>query len=151
MAEFVKQADGTFVTVVKVMGEPDSNGRVWDPVAMEKAVEAFNVRVKRGVAHGELGQPSRYAGQTQEQFEQRAGMVEQGNVCCDISDVRIEGNKLMAAMKPSGRWQGSLEQMLSDGVPLSMGIRAFADSLPGGEMKIRNIVTFDVIDSRDDQ
>jgi hypothetical protein len=145
MTELVRKEDGSLEVVVKVLGQPDQLGRVWNPEAMAKAVEKFNARVKQGRAHGELGQPARYAGQSHEQYKERCQTVEMGNTCCQITDVKMEDNRLLACMKPAGRWKGSLEQLLEDDVPVTLGIRALCDIKADGEVKVKDIVTFDVI------
>ena len=145
MTEFTRKEDGTFEVVVKVLGKPDQHGRVWNPEAMAKAVEKFNERVRTGRAIGELGQPARHAGDSQEYYRYRCSIVDMDNTCCLITDAKIEDNKLIAAMKPAGRWKGSVEQMLEDQVPLTLGIRAFCDVRDGKIHNVRDIVTFDVI------
>lgn len=145
MTELVRKEDGSMEVVVKVLGEPDRFGRVWNPEAMAKAVEKFNARVEQGRAHGELGQPARYVGQSQDQFMARCQTVEMENTCCQITDVKIEDNRVVACMKPAGRWKGTLEQLLEDDVPVTLGIRALCDIKADGEVKVKELVTFDVI------
>jgi hypothetical protein len=119
---------------------------VWSEEAMAKAIAnpRFLNRIEHGVLHGELGQPKRYVGDDPEYFLHRTLQVSLENSCCSVTEVKIEDSKLMAAMKPAGRWKGSLEQMLEDQVPLTLGIRALTET-QNGEVVVRDIVTFDVI------
>lgn len=151
MTQFVQREDGQYVVVVKQLGVPDRNGLVWSKEVMERALanRRFAGRLEHGNMLGELGQPRRYAGQSHADFEQRVSTIQYDNVGCSISDVRInDENQLVAIVKPAGRWQGSVEQMLADQVPLTLGMRAFVDENAKGEVVSASIVTFDVIDSQ---
>lgn len=145
MSGFVKKEDGSFEAVVKVLGEPDHLGRVWEPEAMKDAIARFNARVEKGIAHGELGQPAMHVGENPQLFRERCQLTYMDNACCTITDARVEDNKVLAKIIPAGRWKGSLEQMLEDQVPLTLGIRALCQVTEDREMIVKDIVTFDVI------
>lgn len=149
MSQFVQGENGQWITVVKKLDEPDSHGRIWNSEAMKQALVKFNERIAAGVVHGELGQPSMEVGQPLESFQQRVGTIKLDNICCQMTSAKInEDNELVATAIPSGRWKGSLEQMLLDQVPTTLGIRAFTNHQANGEITDIKLVTFDVIDPR---
>lgn len=103
---------------------------------------SLQLRIKRGELRGELGQPHKQPGQSNEQYVQRVATIDERNVSHVIKSMTLNEDGSMTCTcqvleTPSGK---IAKEMLEKRTDLSLGLRAFV-----GPEKHLSVITFDLI------
>lgn len=152
--EAKKNEDGTWTVVLGNPQVRSENHFVFDEQLLSEELVRLNIRAKRGALCAELGFPRAKPGMPLEEHMRRLLVIEYGNVCARLSDVRLESFDernpvIMATVRPVGPHGDFLrKQMEEGGSGLYFGIRAFSeDSMADGQprRRIKQILNFDLV------
>ena len=139
----------SFEAEVSHVGHKSANGLVYSQEILQGITESSHVlrRVKRGKLRGEVDHPRLVPGEDYDNYRRRWQMIDESRVSHQLSNLRMEGDKLMATVKPAGPFGSMLVKMYEEHPEsVKFGIRGLAHDVDK-DCKITkfDLVTVDLI------